>query len=221
MKNQKKKFTLIELLVVIAIIAILASMLLPALNRARDKAKEISCTSNVKQMGLGFNFYTEDYGGYYIPTDSGSKPWTTNIKALGYISNSVLKCPSMPEQFYSNDTYAHYGYNYLHIGSSTRYPGSNKPAKQSNIKSPSETILLTDSYYYSLAQAGNMRGYYVISDVEGTTYQPHERHNDGFNVAWIDGHASWVKASLNNKDLKYTASILGRYIDAGSKWDRN
>src|ERR1035437_5875039 len=77
MKKIKKGFTLIELLVVIAIIAILAAMLLPALSQAREKARQASCLSNLKQMGLAYMMYLQDYDDWFPSIQDGSCAWGT------------------------------------------------------------------------------------------------------------------------------------------------
>ena len=90
MQRCGRKFTLIELLIVIAIIAILAAMLLPALNKAREKARSIQCINNQKQIGMALSFYQNEFNGYVLPAKFAERATYAYNGQLFWLWNSFL-----------------------------------------------------------------------------------------------------------------------------------
>jgi len=214
---KRRGFTLIELLVVIAIIAILAAILFPVFARAREKARQASCSSNVKQLMLGWIMYGSDYDnkscitwystdGHTALWGDPANSWVTYHKALQpYIKNWQLwECPSKDGVNMCNQTgpgiiYASIGYN---------CSGANV-ARESDIKRPAEMIIMADTWgggsdprvcpmNCPRARADTHGGSYgcmsgrcpTIADVWPVT---EARHNEGLNCGYADGHAKWQK----------------------------
>jgi len=130
-KNAKAAFTLIELLVVIAIIAILAAILFPVFARARENARKTSCLSNLKQLGLGFAQYTQDYDEKFSKSqynnDSYSTVFTWASCIYPYVkSGQIFQCPSNPKPHIMgyNDPARYNGVPLTSVGDGGNLPGS-------------------------------------------------------------------------------------------------
>lgn len=196
-QRKQNGFTLIELLVVIAIIAILAAILFPVFARARENARKSTCLSNIKQLSLGVQQYTQDYDEMMPLTwNDQNVYWSYAIKP--YLKNTdVFRCPSCSNHRYA-ETFSE-DRCYMSIGYNT-YFAQGRNYSLTTMNYPSEDVILGDTC--TGPSASGYRGFiFTMWDPNFGCNQPlaiSTRHMDGAVLGFADGHAKWMPLGAIN-----------------------
>ena len=216
--REKRGFTLIELLVVIAIIAILASLLLPVLSKAKQKAWTVNCTSNLKQIGLGMRMFADDNAEQY-PQSGGSITWNftdANSPSNGwmqqifsYVQNTnVYHCPGNAQLPQKNQS----PFNYFNgVRAAYVAAGNQRAAVDSKqILFPSAYVLsgdTIDTAQFFLLNDDDKDDYSqncVGGDGNGIPSVEWKAHSGGQDILFGDAHVKWYKAySTNEMTFRY------------------
>ena len=227
----KNSFTLIELLIVIAIIAILSAMLLPALSQAREKARQVVCMNNMKQLYFLFHLYSQDNDGWMCPGSyqGQSIQWDGILKRAGYLKydiyndwrfgfggkNEPVQCPKWASRIYKSGSVK---YSYCVNGS--QFFRARDPwdfsfgygfRKFDDVKRPSVHFMVCDGstisgYGYGIASRYNNSA--PMTEWFDTTATPFmgnylDRHSNGINLLYFDGHVSYWTGPLPGQAGQY------------------
>ncbi|RKY23684.1 MAG: hypothetical protein DRP83_08830 [Planctomycetota bacterium] len=240
-RNPKSKirngFTLIELLVVIAIIALLVSILLPSLNKAKELAKAVVCMSTLRQIGNAMAAYQSDWDGLFpsgeendpdgdgfgwakYPTSASN--WYKLLPEFGDVSGTqALYCPVDPRHPTATPAQQH-SWGYVSYGINFYYLNG---TRVEDVGNPSETLCTADTSHAPLSGTSLM-GYYIAAARPDPAWPTatHFRHTDTGNVQWVDGHVTPVWGDPDDTIGLYRQGALGWGALPGSapsfsKWD--
>lgn len=213
-KSAKKGFTLIELLVVIAIIALLAAILFPTFHQAREKGRQAACLSNLRQVGLAFQMYVQDYdevlpcmtdgpqgtglsGGWTFYSEFGNDQAGVFDPARGslfpYVKNAeIFTCPTDGDRSRSKNSYA--------INSCLLQGpfviGFNRGRSLAAVAQPAEQMLVGEEGSGWLRRNGTNDGFF---NIETDSFS--RRHQEGSCLVYVDGHARRVNPKDNDTSL--------------------
>ena len=210
---KKNAFTLIELLVVIAIIAILAAILLPALNSARERGRSASCTNNLKQLGLVFYTYENDNDGYLIYDKNNEDRWVSNFANSIYLTKDpmIAYCPSSwtgwsNGKSWDNNNEGYYTYgriscgDSLHVGRSFKFTaGVMRGYNMKRVRYASSFIHAGDSWRISY-KSSTSYVYPMKTDANGYHFNM-GAHGSSGNFLMADGHVEGINAEGKMREI--------------------